>query len=138
MSINRVKSGAIVIAGSGMCEGGRIKHHLKHNLWRRNCDVLIVGYQAGNTLGRRLVDGARRVSLWGEAIEVGARIHTIGGLSAHADQDDLVDWISSAKGSPQVVIVHGEPGAQDLLADKIASLGYARPQIASPNSSYAV
>ena len=123
MAINNVQSGAIIIAGSGMCEGGRIKHHLKHNLWRRNCHVMIVGFQAGGTLGRRLVDGAKRVSLWGETITVGARIHTIGGLSAHADQRDLIDWINAASGHPRTVIVHGEPEAQASFARKLRSLG---------------
>lgn len=123
MAINIVESGAIIIAGSGMCEGGRIKHHLKHNLWRRNCHIMIVGFQAGGTLGRRLVDGAERVSLWGETIRVGARVHTIGGLSAHADQGDLIDWIGAASGHPRTVIVHGEPEAQRILADELQARG---------------
>ena len=123
MAINNVRSGAIIIAGSGMCEGGRIKHHLKHNLWRPNCHIIIAGFQAGGTLGRRLVDGAKRVSLWGEAIEVGAHVHTVGGLSAHADQEDLVDWISAARGSSQIVVVHGEPESQTGLIDALAEQG---------------
>ena len=89
-----MRSGAIIVAGSGMCDGGRIKHHLKHNLWRRNCHLIIIGFQAAGTLGRRLVEGAQHVRLWGETIRVAAQVHTIGGLSAHADRDGLLDWYS--------------------------------------------
>src|SRR5690606_36158794 len=107
--INRMRSGVIVIAGSGMCEGGRILHHLKHNVWRPECHVLIVGYQANGTLGRRLVDGEAYVRIHHEAIRVRASIHTVGGLSAHGDQDDLVRWYRNFKGRPPVYLVHGEP-----------------------------
>lgn len=116
MAINRIRSGAIVIAGSGMCTGGRIKHHFKHNLWRNDCHVLIVGFQARGTLGRALVDGAKRVRLWGETIRVGAHIHTIGGLSAHAGQSGLLDWYGGFEHRPPVALVHGEE-------DAIATLG---------------
>ena len=116
MAINRIRSGALVIAGSGMCTGGRIKHHFKHNLWRSDCHVIMVGFQARGTLGRSLVDGAKHVRLWGETIRVGAKIHTIGGLSAHADQSGLLDWYSSFQGQPPVALVHGEENA-------IATLG---------------
>lgn len=109
--INRLRSGAIVIAGSGMCEGGRIVHHLKHNVWRPECHVLIVGYQASGTLGRRLVDGNDYVRIHQENIRVRARIHTVGGLSAHGDQDDLARWYSSFTPPPPVYLVHGEPDA---------------------------
>lgn len=138
VGINRITSGAIIIAGSGMCDGGRIKHHLKHNLWRRNCHVIIVGFQAGGTLGRRLIDGARRVSLWGEAIEVGASIHTIGGLSAHADQKDLVDWIKDVSGNPRIVIVHGEPEAQSGLASALNEAGIQNVCSANPEQTFDV
>jgi metallo-beta-lactamase family protein len=116
MAINRIRSGAIVIAGSGMCTGGRIKHHFKHNLWRNDCHVIIVGFQARGTLGRSLVDGAKHVRLWGETIRVGAKIHTIGGLSAHADQCGLLDWYGNFAHRPPVALVHGEE-------DAIAALG---------------
>ncbi|MBI5462498.1 MAG: MBL fold metallo-hydrolase [Gammaproteobacteria bacterium] len=118
MAINRIRSGAIVIAGSGMCTGGRIKHHFKHNLWRSDCHVIIVGFQARGTLGRALVDGAKHVRLWGETIRVGAKIHTIGGLSAHADQRGLLDWYGNFAHRPPVALVHGEEAA-------IATLGTA-------------
>ena len=90
--INAMNSGAIVIAGSGMCTGGRILHHFKHNLWRPECQVIIVGYQAYGSLGRRLVDGHDHVRIHHESISVRAKINTVGGLSAHGDQDDLARW----------------------------------------------
>ncbi|MDH4048629.1 MAG: MBL fold metallo-hydrolase [Gammaproteobacteria bacterium] len=121
MSINRIRSGAIIIAGSGMCSGGRIHHHLKNNLWRKECHLVIVGYQAEGTLGRRLVDGVPSVKLWGEKVIVKAKIHTIGGLSAHADQAGLVDWYGAFENRPPVYLVHGEPGAQEALASALRS-----------------
>ena len=119
MVINELESGAIVIAGSGMCSGGRILHHLKHNVWRPQCHLVIVGYQAYGTLGRRLVDGAETIKLWGEDYRVRICIHTIGGLSAHADQQDLVDWYGSFRNRPPVYLVHGEPEAQKPLARRL-------------------
>jgi metallo-beta-lactamase family protein len=119
MSINRFQSGAIIIAGSGMCDGGRIRHHLKHNLWREHCHVVFAGFQAQGTLGRQLVDGAREVTLWGERIRVAAQIHTVGGLSAHADQAGLIGWVRHFRGHPPVALVHGEPTARDLLAQQL-------------------
>jgi len=116
MAINQIHSGAIIIAGSGMCDGGRIKHHFKHNLWRRDCHVVIVGFQAAGTLGRRLVDGASHIPLWGETIKVGARIHTLGGLSAHADHDGLLAWYQAFEGRPAVVLTHGEENGRRQFA----------------------
>jgi metallo-beta-lactamase family protein len=116
MRINELRSGAIVIAGSGMCTGGRILHHLKHNLWRPECHVVLVGFQAQGTLGRQLVDGASQVSLWQETIKVAARIHTVGGLSAHADRAGLLGWYGAFTNRPPVCLVHGEPVAQEALA----------------------
>ena len=121
MRINAIDSGAIVIAGSGMCTGGRILHHLKHNLWRPECHVVMVGFQAQGTLGRRLVDGAENERLWGETIKVAATIHTVGGLYAHADQAGLVAWYGAIAGRPPVCLVHGEPGAQHALANTLRS-----------------
>lgn len=108
MALNKIKSGIIVIAGSGMCEGGRIRHHLKHNLWRSECSVIFVGFQGKGTLGRKIVDGAKTVHILGEEIAVKASIYTINGFSAHADQAELIEWISFFKDSPEVFIVHGE------------------------------
>jgi metallo-beta-lactamase family protein len=119
MVINQVETGAIIIAGSGMCSGGRILHHLKHNVWRPQCHLVIVGYQAYGTLGRRLVDGAETIRLWGEEYRVRIRVHTIGGLSAHADQQDLVDWYSGFANCPPVYLVHGEDKPQQALARRL-------------------
>ncbi len=126
MRINAIHSGAIVIAGSGMCNGGRILHHLKHNLWRPECHVVLVGYQAEGTLGRRLVDGAPHVRLWQEAIRVQARIHTVGGLSAHAGQSGLLEWYGHFNGRPPVHLVHGEEHARAALADELRARYRAR------------
>ncbi len=119
MRINQIRSGALIIAGSGMCTGGRIRHHLKHNVWRDDCHIIIVGYQERGTLGRALVDGAKEISLWGEKIRVAATVHTISGLSAHADQGELVDWYNQFQGQPALYLVHGEADAQAALSQKI-------------------
>lgn len=118
-AINRVQSGAIIIAGSGMCNGGRIRHHLKHHVWREHCHVVFTGFQARGTLGRQLVDGARQIRLWGEGMRVAARVHTIGGLSAHADQNGLIDWYRHFRGAPPVALVHGEADAMAALARRL-------------------
>jgi len=107
MAINRIESGAVILAGSGMCTGGRIRHHLKHNLWRERCSVIFVGYAAEGTLARRIVDGAQSVRLLGEDIQVRAQIWTINGFSAHADQRGLLDWLGRAP-RRKVLLVHGE------------------------------
>lgn len=100
-------SGAIILAGSGMCHGGRILHHLRHNLWREDSSVVLVGYQAKGTLGRALVDGAERVHIYGEEIQVRATIHTINGFSAHADRTGLIHWLEPCRGG-RVRLIHGE------------------------------
>ncbi len=119
MALNRRGGGAIIIAGSGMCNGGRIRHHLRHNLWRANADILFVGYQAQGTLGRRLVDGAEFVTIFGERVSVKARRHTIGGLSAHADQAGLLEWYSHFRSRPPVALIHGEDRAREALASAL-------------------
>ena len=109
MAINQISRGAVIISASGMCEAGRIKHHLRHNLPREECAIVITGFQAAGTLGRQLVDGASRVRLFREEIPVRASIHTIGGLSAHADQAALVAWLRGFKTPPaRAFVVHGE------------------------------
>ncbi len=123
MAINRIHGGAIIMAGSGMCEGGRILHHLRHNLPRRGTQLVIVGFQAEGTLGRQLVDGAEQVRIRGERIPVNATIHTIGGFSAHAGQADLLGWAGAFQDDPEFFLVHGEPGARDALAAALAEAG---------------
>lgn len=108
MAINKIKSGIVVIAGSGMCEGGRMRHHLKHNLWRPECSIIFVGFQGKGTLGRRIVDGAKTVHVLGEEIAVNSSVYTINGFSAHADKGELLSWLSCFKDSPEIFIVHGE------------------------------
>lgn len=124
MAINRIKSGAIVIAGSGMCNGGRIVHHLKHNLGNRATRIMIVGYQARGTLGRRLVDGESEVRIHGEWFSVNAQVHTVGGLSAHADADDLCRWMGSIDRAARVHVVHGEPEAKQTLKERLGEMGF--------------
>ncbi|MCG5549231.1 MBL fold metallo-hydrolase RNA specificity domain-containing protein [Halorhodospira halochloris] len=123
MAINRVASGALIIAGSGMCNGGRIRHHFKHNLWRRSSHVIIVGFQAQGTPGRALVDGARELKLWGESVRIGAQIHTVGGLSAHAGRSELIAWFEAIKNTPRVALVHGELGGMEDLAEDLRAKG---------------
>ena len=120
MALNRITEGAIIIAGSGMCTGGRILHHLKHNLWRSKTQVVITGYQARGGLGRMLVDGAASVRIFGEQIAVKARIHTLGGFSAHAGQDQLISWATRHSGPrPKLFLVHGEIEAMLALQQRL-------------------
>lgn len=108
-ALNDITGGAVIIAASGMCDAGRIRHHLRYNLPRAEAAVLIVGFQAEGTLGRRLVDRASHVRLWGEEIPVRARVHTVGGLSAHADRQALLDWLQHFASPPaRTFVVHGE------------------------------
>jgi metallo-beta-lactamase family protein len=102
-----------------MCTGGRILHHLQQRLGRRDTHLVFAGFQAAGSLGRRLVDGARTVTLWGEQIDVAAQVHTLGGLSAHADQEALCRWYGGFRGHPQVAVVHGEPHASSALAAEL-------------------
>ncbi|TCJ11826.1 MBL fold metallo-hydrolase [Parasulfuritortus cantonensis] len=109
MAINNIRQGAVIISASGMCDAGRIKHHLKNNLARADCSVIIAGFQAQGTLGRRLVDGAPYVRLFGEPVPVRASVYTLGGLSAHADRDALLGWLAGFRTPPRrAFVVHGE------------------------------
>ncbi len=131
-AINRIDSGAIIIAGSGMCTGGRILHHLKHNIGRKECHLLIVGYQVQGSLGRRLVDGADRVRIYGNDYPVRIQIHTVGGLSAHGDQEELVRWASGFRNQPRIFLVHGEDGAKRELRKLLRRRIRANCEIATP------
>ena len=113
MAVNRIAGGAIIIAGSGMCNGGRIRHHLKYNLWRRNAHIIIAGFQAEGTLGRQLIDGNKKyIKILGAEIHIAAKIHTLGALSAHADQSQLLEWAHHFKNpKPRLYLIHGEKTA---------------------------
>ncbi len=120
MALNDIRGGAVIISASGMCDAGRIKYHLQHNLSRRECSVVITGFQAAGTLGRRLVDGARRVRLFGKEVPVRADIYTIGGLSAHADRDGLLGWLRGFVKPPRhCFVVHGEADTAAAFAATI-------------------
>ncbi|QJT07546.1 MBL fold metallo-hydrolase RNA specificity domain-containing protein [Oceanidesulfovibrio marinus] len=116
-ALNTMKGPAVIISASGMCNAGRIKHHLRHNLWRPGASVVFVGYQARGTPGRKIVDGAKSIRIFGEDIAVAAKIFTIGGFSAHAGQSQILDWVDSfdQKGM-EVFLVHGELEKQEILA----------------------
>lgn len=113
MAINRIAGGVVIIAGSGMCTGGRIRHHLKYNLWRRDAHIIFSGYQAEGTLGRTIVDGKRtHVKILGADINMAAAVHTLGALSAHADQSQLLKWADHFKSCrPRIYLIHGEKAA---------------------------
>jgi metallo-beta-lactamase family protein len=109
MALNNIESGAVIIAGSGMCNGGRVRHHLKHNLWRRQSSIVFVGFAARGTPARQVIDGAKSLNLFGQAVAVNAAIYTINGFSAHADRDDLLAWHRGCGRPRQTFLVHGEP-----------------------------
>lgn len=124
-ALNLSKEPKVIISASGMCEAGRVVHHLKHNLWRDLSTVLFVGFQAEGTLGRRLADGANRVRIHGEDVAVRCRIESLHGFSAHADQGQLLDWVAKLKRPPRATfLVHGEPEAQEELARLLAERGH--------------
>lgn len=116
----------VIISASGMCDAGRIRHHLKHNLWRKECTVVFVGYQGEGTLGRALLEGAKSVKMFGEEIAVNAEIENFHGLSSHADRDHLLEWISNFKApKPQhVFVVHGDREVAPFFAQSIQNLGF--------------
>lgn len=140
MALNTVESGLVIISASGMCEAGRIKHHLRYNIAREQASIVICGFQAGGTLGRRLVDGARWVTLFGERLPVRASVHTIGGLSAHADQPALLDWLAHLVQPPrQTFVVHGERQASVALSAAIETrLRWKNVIIPEPDTDYAL
>lgn len=119
MAINRIQGGAIIIAGSGMCTGGRIRHHFKQRIWDDRNTIIFTGYQAQGTLGRMLVDGLKHLKLFNEEYVVNARIETLGGLSAHAGQSGLMNWIGQFRPQPRTILVHGEERAQVALSEAL-------------------
>ncbi|MCM8711723.1 MBL fold metallo-hydrolase [Clostridium sp. SYSU_GA19001] len=123
--INKIQSGALIISASGMCEAGRIKHHLKHNLWRKECSIVFVGYQAEGTLGRAIISGAKKVKIFGEEIAVNAEIHVLQGLSGHADRNGLLEWVEGFKKKPkEILLVHGDSEVQDSFKNLLESKGF--------------
>ena len=123
MQINRIESGAIIIAGSGMCNGGRVRHHFKHRIWKDNTHIVFSGFQAGGTPGRKLVDGADRLRMFGRPFVVRAQVHTLGGFSAHAGRTELIAWAKAIGGKPRFRLVHGEETALESLRDALIAEG---------------
>lgn len=126
MALNE-KKGVVIISSSGMCEAGRIKHHLKHNIWREESSIVFVGYQAEGTLGRKILDGAQNVSIFGEKMVVKAEIHSIQGLSGHADANGILNWVKNIKNGVKesIFITHGELEAQESLKENLKSISKA-------------
>ena len=125
MALNEIAAGVVIVAASGMCDAGRVKYHLQRNLPRSECSIIITGFQAAGTLGRRLVDGARRVRLFGKELPVRADVYTIGGLSAHADRLALLRWLKGFSAPPgRTFVVHGEAGTALEFAGAIRNLGW--------------
>ena len=124
-AINRITGGSVIMAGSGMCTGGRVRHHLRHNLWRPQASVIFVGYAAAGTLARKIIDGAKSVEIFDETIAVRAEVHTINGFSAHADQAELLAWHAQTH-AERTILVHGETDMMRAFADK---LGGAKVEI---------
>jgi len=138
-ALNEIKGGCIIISASGMCEAGRIKPHLKHNLWRKECTILFVGYQAEGTLGRKLVNGADKVHIFGEEISVNARIELIDGYSGHADYMGILNWLKGFARIPKhIFLIHGEEKALYSLSEKIRDEFQIEPIIPSREESFAI
>jgi metallo-beta-lactamase family protein len=128
IALKQVK-GAVIIAGSGMATGGRIRHHLRHNLWRKEASVVFVGYAAHGTLARRIIDGQDPVRIYGKDVDVRAQIYTIGGFSAHADQQDLLQWHSHT-GNPELTfLVHGEEEAMQTFSGLLQNTKVEMPEL---------
>lgn len=129
MALNDQQGPCVIIAGAGMCNGGRILHHFKHNLWRPETRVIIVGYQGHGTLGSALVHGARWVRIHGDRIAVKAKVHTLGGFSAHAGRSELLEWFAPlAKSKPRLALTHGEPGPRKSLGEEIVRRWNIHPE----------
>ncbi|NCP64553.1 MAG: MBL fold metallo-hydrolase [Paraglaciecola sp.] len=137
MAINKISKGAIILAGSGMCTGGRIRHHFKQRIWDSRNSIIFCGYQAQGTLGRLLVDGKKNIKLFNQSFVVKAQIETLGGFSAHAGQSQLLEWVANFNNEPRVVLVHGEPQALDSLAEALWQQQKIKAYIPSLQSSLA-
>jgi metallo-beta-lactamase family protein len=129
MAINQVDGGAVIMAGSGMCTGGRVRHHLKHNLSNKRNSIVFVGYAAQGTLARRIIDGAGQVRIFGDDIPVRAGIHTIGGFSAHADQAELLNWHAHTGNPKTTFLVHGEEESMHAFAGKLGNTRVEMPAL---------
>ena len=129
IALNNIEGGAVIMAGSGMCTGGRVRHHLKHNLWRDDSSVIFVGYAARGTLARRIIDGAKTVRIFGEEIPVRARIFTIGGFSAHADCEELMAWYRQAGAPERTYLVHGEEETMQTFAKGLTGTEVIMPRL---------
>jgi len=119
MKINAVDSHAIIITGAGMCNGGRILQHLKHRLWNEKNALVFVGYQVQGTLGRKIVDGEKKIKIYGEDVIVKAKVHTINGFSAHADQNGLIEWMGQCDKLEKIFLIHGEKDKQEIFQKEI-------------------
>jgi len=128
MAINRFDGGAVILAGSGMCTGGRVRHHLRHNLWCERCSVVFVGFAARGTLARSIIDGAKSVRIFGEDVRVRAHIHTINGFSAHADRDELLAWHAALK-PETTILVHGEEEVMSRFAEQLRGTRVFMPSL---------
>jgi metallo-beta-lactamase family protein len=122
-AINNIDTG-IIIAGSGMCTGGRILHHIKHNIWKENTHIIFVGYQAQGTLGRDIIEGKEIIHVMGEELRVKAKVHTLNGFSAHADQRDLIKWAENFQTNPLFIITHGEQKSSEMLSILLKNMGF--------------
>lgn len=129
IAINKISGGAVIMAGSGMCTGGRVRHHLKHNIWRSESSLVFVGFAAKGTLARKIIDGAKQISIFGEKIPVQADIHTIGGFSAHADQSELIAWHAMTGRPKTTFLVHGEQESMEAIAQKLDSVEVKIPKL---------
>jgi metallo-beta-lactamase family protein len=132
VAINSIHGGAIIMAGSGMCTGGRVRHHLQHNIGREDSSIVFVGYAANGTLARRIIDGAKPVNIFGENIPVRARIYTINGFSAHADQAELLSWQKQTS-ARRTFLVHGE---DNIMRQFAAHLADTRVEMPAPNQIF--
>ncbi len=127
MQLNRIRSGAVLIAGSGMCTGGRVRHHLRHNLAHADCSVIFVGFAARGTLARIIIDGAQSIRLFGDHVPVRAKIHTINGFSAHAGRHALLEWHRRNRSPEVTFLVHGEDEARQAFASLLGGIRVERP-----------